>query len=90
MVRIYTLLILAFTFVISKAQLSNVYSIHFETTDIKPIGRITSGVKGIKIDEDDEVINGLPPRDLIFLNGIPLEPPLAVIKNRVFIIILYV
>lgn len=31
MVRIYTLLILAFTFVISKAQLSNVYSIHFET-----------------------------------------------------------
>ena len=38
----------------------NGHSIHFETTDIKPIGRITSGVKGIKIDEDDEVINGLP------------------------------
>lgn len=38
----------------------NGHSIHFETTDIKPIGRVTSGVKGIKIDEDDEVINGLP------------------------------
>lgn len=35
-------------------------SIHFITTDIKPIGRTTSGVKGIKMDEDDEIIIGLP------------------------------
>lgn len=35
-------------------------SIHFITTDIKPIGRTTSGVKGIKIDEDDEIVIGLP------------------------------
>ena len=35
-------------------------SIHFITTDIKPIGRTTSGVKGIKMDEDDEIVIGLP------------------------------
>ena len=35
-------------------------SIHFTTSDIKAIGRATSGVKGIKLDEDDEVIIGLP------------------------------
>ena len=35
-------------------------SIHFITTDIKPIGRTTSGIKGIKMDEDDEIVIGLP------------------------------
>jgi DNA gyrase subunit A len=35
-------------------------SIHFETKDIAPIGRVTSGVKSIKLSEDDEVLTGLP------------------------------
>ena len=38
-------------------------SIHFETKDIAPIGRATSGVKGIKIADDDEVLIGLPIRN---------------------------
>ena len=37
------------------------YIIHFETKDIKPIGRVTAGVKGIKLStENDEVVAGLP------------------------------
>lgn len=35
-------------------------SIHFSTKDINPIGRVTSGVKSIKLSEDDEVLCGLP------------------------------
>ena len=35
-------------------------SIRFITTDISPIGRVTAGVKSIKLDEDDEVLCGLP------------------------------
>jgi DNA gyrase subunit A len=35
-------------------------SIHFGTDDIAAIGRVTSGVKAIKLAEDDEVIVGLP------------------------------
>ena len=35
-------------------------SIRFETKDIAPIGRVTSGVKSIKLAEDDEVLTGLP------------------------------
>jgi DNA gyrase subunit A len=35
-------------------------SIHFETKDINPIGRIAAGVKSIKLNEDDEVLIGLP------------------------------
>ena len=35
-------------------------SIHFTTSDINPIGRATSGVKSIKLDEEDEVLVGLP------------------------------
>ena len=35
-------------------------SIHFESKDITPIGRVTAGVKAIKLDEDDEVLIGLP------------------------------
>ena len=35
-------------------------AIHFETKDIAPIGRITSGVKGIKLAEGDKVVIGLP------------------------------
>ena len=34
--------------------------IHFTTEDIAPIGRVTAGVKGIKLTENDEVIAGLP------------------------------
>ena len=35
-------------------------SIHFETKDIAPIGRVTAGVKSIKLAEGDEVLTGLP------------------------------
>lgn len=35
-------------------------SIRFETAAIAPIGRATSGVKSIKLDEEDEVLVGLP------------------------------
>jgi len=35
-------------------------SIRFETAVIAPIGRATSGVKSIKLDEGDEVLVGLP------------------------------
>ena len=38
-------------------------SIHFETKDIAAIGRVTSGVKAVKLIEGDEVIAGLPIRD---------------------------
>ena len=34
--------------------------IRFNTSDISPIGRITSGVKGITLKNDDEVLIGLP------------------------------
>jgi DNA gyrase subunit A len=35
-------------------------SIHFSTKDIAAIGRVTSGVKAIKLEADDEVVIGLP------------------------------
>lgn len=35
-------------------------SIHFETKDIAAIGRVTAGVKAIKLADKDEVIIGLP------------------------------
>lgn len=35
-------------------------SIHFETASINPIGRVTAGVKTIKLADDDEIIAGLP------------------------------
>ena len=35
-------------------------SIRFKTDDIAPIGRTTVGVKGIKLDDNDEVLIGLP------------------------------
>ena len=35
-------------------------SIRFETKDIAPIGRVTAGVKSIKLAEGDEVLVGLP------------------------------
>ena len=34
--------------------------IHFSTKDIAPIGRVTAGVKGIKLAEGDTVLKGLP------------------------------
>lgn len=34
--------------------------IRFTTSDINPIGRVTTGVKGIKLNENDEVIAGIP------------------------------
>ncbi|MBQ2348173.1 MAG: hypothetical protein II388_07400 [Clostridia bacterium] len=39
------------------------YAIHFETTTIAPIGRVTKGVKSIKLGADDEVLVGLPIKD---------------------------
>lgn len=39
------------------------YSIHFETKDIAAIGRVTAGVKAIKLADDDKVLVGLPIRD---------------------------
>ena len=35
-------------------------SIHFPTEEINPIGRVTAGVKAIKLIENDEVVVGLP------------------------------
>lgn len=35
-------------------------SIHFETGIVAPIGRVTAGVKTIKMEEDDEILIGLP------------------------------
>ena len=35
-------------------------SIHFETKDIAAIGRVTSGVKAVKLSDGDEVLVGLP------------------------------
>ena len=39
------------------------YSIHFETKEIAAIGRVTAGVKAIKLADNDEVLVGLPIRD---------------------------
>ena len=39
------------------------YSIHFETKDIAAIGRVTAGVKAIKLTDEDEVLVGLPIRN---------------------------
>ena len=38
----------------------NGMSIHFESKLVNPIGRVAAGVKTIKLDENDEVIVGLP------------------------------
>ena len=38
----------------------NGMSIHFESKNVNPIGRIAAGVKTIKLDENDEVVIGLP------------------------------
>ena len=38
----------------------NGMSIHFESKNVNPIGRVAAGVKTIKLDEDDEVVVGLP------------------------------
>ena len=35
-------------------------AIRFTTSDINPIGRVTSGVKGIKLNDNDEVLAGIP------------------------------
>ena len=35
-------------------------SIHFETSIVAPIGRVTAGVKTIKMEEEDEILIGLP------------------------------
>lgn len=45
----------------------NGYSIHFETKDITPVGRVASGVKAIKLAEDDYVIAGLPTKENKYL-----------------------
>ena len=35
-------------------------AIHFGTKDITPIGRVTAGVKGLKLADNDEVLVGIP------------------------------
>jgi DNA gyrase subunit A len=40
----------------------NGMSIHFESKNVNPVGRIAAGVKTIKLDESDEVLVGLPIR----------------------------
>lgn len=35
-------------------------SIKFETKDITPVGRVTLGVKGMRLDENDEIVAALP------------------------------
>ena len=52
----------------------NGLAIRFETKDIAPIGRVTSGVKAIKLNDGDEVLTGLPIRNQ--------EESLAVITSR--------
>lgn len=42
-------------------------SIRFSSKYIAPIGRLTSGVKGIKLKPDDEVVAGLPIKDNQFI-----------------------
>lgn len=42
----------------------NGMSIRFTTEDISPIGRVTAGVKSIKLEEGDEVLCGLPIHNL--------------------------
>ena len=39
---------------------TNGMSIHFESKNVNPIGRVAAGVKTIKLDENDEVVVGLP------------------------------
>lgn len=36
------------------------FSIHFSTAEISPIGRVTSGVKAIKLMDEDRIVVGLP------------------------------
>ena len=46
----------------------NGMSIHFESKNVNPIGRVTAGVRSIKLADDDEVIVGLPlktPNDVV-------------------------
>lgn len=38
----------------------NGMSIHFESKNVNPIGRVAAGVKTIKLDENDEIVVGLP------------------------------
>lgn len=64
----------------------NGMSIHFATKDINPIGRVASGVKGIKLNEEDEVLVGLPVKHLtdslgVFAkNGLGKKIPLSEIS----------
>lgn len=48
-------------------------SIRFETNKINPIGRVTAGVKSIKLNEGDEVLAGIPVHKLTDTIGIFTE-----------------
>ena len=58
-------------------------SIRFDTAAINPIGRVTSGVKGINLADDDEVVCGFPILDktkevaIIGKNGYGKKSPLS-------------
>lgn len=41
----------------------NGYSIHFETKNVTPTGRASSGVRAVKLDEGDYVVAGLPSKE---------------------------
>ena len=48
-------------------------AIHIASKDISPIGRVTAGVKGIKLADGDEVISGLPIKHKTDMLGIFVE-----------------
>lgn len=58
-------------------------SIRFDTAAINPIGRVTSGVKGINLADDDKVVCGFPILDktkevaVIGKNGYGKKSPLS-------------
>ena len=59
------------------------FSIHFSTAEISPIGRVTSGVRAIKLMEGDRIVVGLPIHKdtdeiaLFLSNGVGKKVPLS-------------
>ena len=59
------------------------FSIHFSTAEISPIGRVTSGVRAIKLTDGDRIVVGLPIHKdtdeiaLFLSNGIGKKVPLS-------------
>ena len=59
------------------------FSIHFSTAEISPIGRVTSGVRAIKLTDGDRIVVGLPIHKdtdeiaLFLSNGVGKKVPLS-------------